>query len=370
MLMNVKGFRSFSFISLFFITVLFISGCVQQYSSNGGIGGLVVYPGSVETNNLGMWASLTGFSNRFSEFKAYLVKGVAPSEIIDWYRSEFSDYGVEENTSIIIQGVEISTLILSKNDSFVGVVVLKQGSDSLYFVGKAKRSELVGEVSGESLPSEDLISGDEPLNRYPGSIMLTYSKEGDFPVYYLIEYGSEDSYEVVVNWWRSELTSQGWSVTSQSVSSTSAELSFEKDDDEVVIIVSAPSNSKDYTSISVSYTDMSMPSEDLVDGVDPVERYPGSVMVDYSKSSAGFLGTNSENVVAVYLVPAGLNAVKQWYLEKGGSLVGNSQYVSDEGDSIMISGMVDDRVVSLRVSFEEHVKYVKTSVEYSSVVTG
>ncbi|HID08664.1 TPA: hypothetical protein EYP13_00375, partial [Candidatus Micrarchaeota archaeon] len=159
-----------------------------------------------------------------------------------------------------------------------------------------------------------MASGEEPLERYPGSVMLSYSKDGEFPVSYEIGYGTEDPHGKVAEWFKRTLKAKGWELTSQSGSSDTIHLVFRKDDDTVNIWTGTQPGAA-YTVIDVSYTKRSLPDRDLVKGTDPLPRYPGAVMVGYNESSMNIQGFGSSAVKAVYLAPDKIDKVREWYLE-------------------------------------------------------
>lgn len=56
------------------------------------------------------------------------------------------------------------------------------------------------------LPTEDQISGEEPIDRYPGSVMLDYLQiQTDEQEFLEIEYGTEDSVADIVDWYEGTL---------------------------------------------------------------------------------------------------------------------------------------------------------------------
>ncbi len=112
---------------------------VNQPSQNlsGRTTGLPVYPGSQESDQYSMWAMMTGFSSQFSEFHAYVVNGASLSDVINWYKSKFSDYAVMNQGTVNAQGTAIATLTLKKGNTGIGIMVFEQGGKTVYFVGKA-----------------------------------------------------------------------------------------------------------------------------------------------------------------------------------------------------------------------------------------
>jgi len=325
--------------------------------------GLPVYPDSQETSEYNTIATMIGFSGQYAEVHQYAVSGASPTAVIKWYKSKFPGYTVENEGSASVQGVNYALLTLKKENTMVGVAALKQGGETVYFVGKATAPE----EEGEALPNHDMASGEEPIGRYPGSIMLSYSKEGKFPTDYEIEYGTNDAYDKVGDWYKSTLQSQGWNVTSQSGSADTVELKFAKDDDEVTIYVGAPSAGTAYTEITLAYTKRSLPDHDLVNGKDPLPRYVESVMEDYHKSAMTAQGINSTEIKVVYLTSDTFDKVKQWYLDKLNQMF---SAVSDNGESIDAGSQSGNKTVEVHIDFEAHKTYTEVSVDYTTVNAG
>jgi len=319
---------------------------------------LPVYPNSQENSQYGMWATMTGFSSQFSEFHTYVVKNASPSDVINWYKSQFSDYAANVQEVANTQGT-FTLLTLEKGNTIIGVMAIEQEGKTIYFVGKA----IMPEEEGASLPSHDMVSGEEPLQRYPGSVMLVYTKQGDFPIDYEITYGTNDAYDKVADWFKETLQSQGWSVTYQSGSSDSVELVFEKDDDEVTVWINAPvAGDRSYTSVNVSYTMRSLPNHDLTEGKDPLPRYPGAVMIDYHKSSMTTQGHTSEEIKVGYLAPDKFSKVKKWYRDQLNQMFSNI-YDGDEY-SIEAGGQINGTMATVHIEFAKYNKFTEVRIDY------
>lgn len=339
------------------MVVVLTVGCSKPNPSQGS---LPVYPNSQESSEFNMWATTTGFSNRFTELHSYVVNGASPNEIISWYKSKLSDYTVEDETNLTVQGTSISSLTLKKDNTLVGVMALEQKGKTVYFVGKTVSQQ--GEVGGANLPNNDLASGEEPIQRYPGSKMLGYEKKGDFPTRYEIEYGTKDAFNKVADWYKNTLTSQGWSIDSQSASVDNIDIVFKKADDEVNIWVGAPSSGTPYTEINVAYTRWGLPDHDLTTGEEPLERYPNSVMIEYNKSTLTMQGVDSTEIKAVYLTKDTLDTVKKWYLDM---LKKKFTMVYDRGESIDAGSNLNNMLVQVQIDFEKYTTYTKISVNYT-----
>jgi len=323
-------------------------------------GGLPVIPGSKISNN-GSWATITGFSNQFAEFRSYVVDK-SPDDVINWYKSQFPDYSVENEGIVEMQGKTVASIMLRKGNTVVGVMAFEEGGNTIYFVGKTT----VPEDEGASLPTRDMVFGEEPLERYPGSIMLEYSKEGEFPISYDISYGTKDPYDKVADWYRRTLQSQGWELTYQGADADTIQLDFRKDDDTVTLWIGDRVGVA-YTVIEVMYTMERIPEHDLVEGEDPLPRYPGAVMVGYNESSATAQGMGMSGVRAVYLVPDNLENVREWYLNM---LRERFSYVSHDRGSINAGDNTGGDIIAVQVDLIGQKKYTQVTVEYMTTKMG
>lgn len=346
---------------LLVFVIVSVVGCSKPNPS-AEQGGLPVYPNSQESSEFNMWATATGFSNQFTEFHSYVVNGVSPNKIISWYKSKFSHYTVENEINSTVQGTNVSSLTLKKDNTLVGVMALEQEGKTVYFVGQTVSQQ--GEVGGSSLPQNDMASGEEPIKRYPGSVILSYEKRDDFPIYYDIEYGTKDPFNKVGDWFKNTLTSQGWSIESQSGSADTIEIAFKKADDKVQIWIGAPDSERPYTSIHIAYTMRSLPDHDLATGEEPFERYPKAVMIEYNKATMTMSGANSTEIKAVYLAPDTFDKVKKWYLD----LINKKfSVVYDQGEIIEAGSKLDNMAVEVHIEFEKHNTYTEVSVDYITV---
>jgi hypothetical protein len=358
-MVETKNLGVLALLGVLIIVIAFVSGCTQnnkeviQNSDTGVTTNLQAYPGSQESREYNMWATITGFSSQFSEFHSYTIDGISPTEIINWYKSKYADYSVVDEGTTNNNGTTIATLTLKKGDTMIGIMAFEQEGKTVYFIGKATAPE----EEGASLPNHDMASGEEPLQRYPNSVMIEYTKEGKFPIDYEITYGTNDEFNKVINWFKETMQSNGWEITYQSGSSDTEEMVFEKGDDEVTVWIGAPNEDTTYTEITISYTRRSLPTHDIASGEVPIPRYPNSVMIDYHKSSMTFEGYSSIEIKAVYLTPDSFDKVKQWYLEKLGDMFPG---IEDSGESVDAGSTT----TTVHIDFEKHNSYTEVSIDY------
>lgn len=322
---------------------------------------LPIYPGSTEDNEYNMFAAMSGFSNQFEEFKSYSVNNRSPKEIIKWYKSKLSNYSIVNEENANIPGMDISSLILKKGKKLIGITAIKQGENTIYFLGET----VALEESGNILPTSDITHEKEPLPRYPESIMLSYNIQKDeeepFLKIYDIEYGTKDSYEKVAKWYKRSLESNGWRLISQSYDRDIINFKFKKEDDTVTITIYAPNESNAYTEIDVYYKMAIFPRHDLVNGKDFLKRYPDSKLVSYKKSTFSMNGVNLINIKAIYLAPSTLENVKKWYAKM---LKPNFAYVYENSYSIE-AGKKDGTM--LKIAFKKYVNFTEVSLDYTEI---
>ena len=105
--------------------------------------------------------------------------------------------------------------------------------------------------SPNRLPTKDQVSGEEPVKRYPGSVMLEYTSTtvggGEMIT---ITYGSNDGPEKVFGWYVNELKGEGWQIMQQSSGGGTFSISAFREGSGIQIEIS----SDGYTEISLMYT--------------------------------------------------------------------------------------------------------------------
>ncbi len=248
----------FIIIILFIAGIFLISGCIpnqqlfnQNYSNmNQNMNSeessdLPIYPGSHKSDRYNEFAKIVKFSEKFPHFKVYSIEGASPDDVIKWYKSQFSDYDIDMETANFA-GKPLTSIVARNGNTYIGIVVFSDEGKTIYFIGR-----MVVEEYGLKLPSHDLVSGDEPIERYPGSIMLEYKKfEGPA---YDITYGTRDNIEKVASWFKTTLSSQGWELDYEYVDEEIIELSFKRGSDKLFVWIGPPPEGNRYTEIAISY---------------------------------------------------------------------------------------------------------------------
>ncbi len=320
-------FRTLVLISLL-AAVVVLSGCSQAPS--GGSTGVPEYSGSKVYSAPTFYSQLVGVPTEGVSVKAYQVENANARDILDWYKKELSDYEIVDEVSVTTvttpQGsAEWGAVLFKKGDRGVGIWAMSgssiEGGGAVYFIVEGPIDKLTGEsggaaggAAGEELPPSDQASGEEPVERYPGSVMLSYYKDTSNPLEMTIsvDYGTKDSAEKVAEWYKRELQAKGWQLESESSDDTGIDLAFGRGKEFIDIYIIKPYEGVSYTEIDIDYRQKGLPSQDVVSGEEPMERYPGSVMLEYSTSSIGGV----QGVTITYGADDDGNSVFQWYTSK------------------------------------------------------
>ncbi len=118
--------------------------------------------------------------------------------------------------------------------------------------------------------------------------MLDYYKDDKYPYIegvLTINYGTKDDYLDVINWYKDYFVDNGWEIEDNYTGSDKAYCEFVKGSKVFQVNVFPPSESTSYTEIRIDYHPNEIPPNDLVNGEEPTERYPGSVMTKYNTTS-------------------------------------------------------------------------------------
>jgi len=286
------------------VAVLFIVGS-SRYSSSPTItststpmAGIPVYSGSREHSLANYYYQALYIPSEGVISKVYFVGDVTAKEILDWYKSSLAGYEVVAEYGITTistpeGSLEWGAILFKKDREGVGIWALsgtptkvdgKQGAVYCVVVGDIEKlisEKTITTPTSEGLPYSDQVSGEEPIQRYPGSVMFSYRREEGFPTIILIEYGTTADINIVAEWYKNELQLRGWTVKDERKTSEEVSLHLLKAQEEVGVIINAPTSERRYTLISIHYGSYRLPSKDIASGIEPIQRYPGSVMLKY-----------------------------------------------------------------------------------------
>lgn len=283
-----------------------------------------VYKGSTEYSVPSYYYQMLSIPSERVTVKTYFVEGSDAKEILEWYKSELSRLGYEivqepvpQTISTPEGSVQWGVLLSKKGENGIGIwavspAMVKEKRGVVYWVVEGKFQELKPSETppkGEKLPSSDVVSGEEPIQRYPKSVMLSHQKIEGFPTIILIDYGTMDNFQTVAEWYKRDLQSKGWSVKDEGKSAEKISMELVKAQEDVGVIIYAPTSERSYTSISVHYGLYKLPSKDVVSGSEPMQRYPGSIMLKYSSMS--YMGVKIVSIT--YGTHDNVDRVASWY---------------------------------------------------------
>jgi len=246
------------------LIVTTISGCTgngdtEEETVNGGeidLSGRTTYSGDWE-GSLGAY----GYSEEYSgtwQFEVDFDEG----NVEGWFRGDgsgditgtVSDGIIEASGEAAFGVVQWSGDFSSGGEKVSGTWEITEeatgfGAGSGTWSGSVGEMEEDIEEEEEGLPEEDETDGEEPLERYPGSVMLSHrSMTAQEASITEIEYGTMNSVDEVVGWYEESL---GQTTTKESdVEQTSLGYLF-GEDEWVEITVSA----NDWTTIEVEYAE-------------------------------------------------------------------------------------------------------------------
>ncbi|MEM1539537.1 MAG: hypothetical protein QXW82_05270 [Candidatus Bathyarchaeia archaeon] len=286
--------------------------------------GVPVYSGSKEHFLASYYYKALNIPSDEVIVKVYFVEGATADEILNWYKSDMAGYEIVEEYGLVTistpeGSVKWGAIIFKKGSDGVGIWALsgtptkvdgKQGA--VYCVVTGSIEKLTSEKptpTPSGLPSSDRVSGEEPIPRYPGSVMLSYSKTEGFPTIILIDYGTTADINTVAEWYKSELQPNGWTIKDEERTQEEISLHLVKAQEEVGVIIYAPTSERGYTLISIHYGSYKLPSKDIVIGEEPIERYPGSVMLKRSSMIVGGM----KMITITYGTYDSVNDVASWY---------------------------------------------------------
>ncbi len=355
--------------------LVFLAGCAGPQVSPG----FPVYKGSKEYSAPSQYYQLLGIPTHGVTVKTYFVEGGNAKDILNWYRNELPRNGYEIAQEPVFQTLstpqgsfEWGMIVGKKGEIGVGIwamsFVAEGKRGTMYYVVEGKIQDLAPSKTpsqvGEKLPSSDQARGEEPIPRYPNSVMLSYSKSEGFPTIIIIDYGTKDSFQAVAEWYKRDLQSRGWKVKDEKVDAERASLHFVKAQEEVGVIVYAPTSEKGYTLISIHYGVYRLPSKDVASGSEPVQRYPGSVMLKYS--SMTYMGLRI--LFITYGTHDSVDRVASWYegyLKQNGWQIVTT---SAEDGTRSITSLKENAMISVVIS--PKTGYTEIEVTYQGEYRG
>lgn len=351
-----------------------ISGCLgDNNGSTGSTGGASdIYPGSQSYSSLPVgYYSVMSIPSEGVTIKGYRVANVNIEDILSWYENKMnsSNWVFQEKfpvTTVSTPSGSISFggVLFRKADTGEGIWAWRQsssgGSETFYVIATGSWSKFSGAAEAEQLPAGDQAQGEEPIQRYPGSVMTSYEKDVSDPLYQKIyvDYGTNDDAGTVANWYKEQLQTNSWNLDEESSDESGYSLSFSKGAENLEISIFKPSETTAYTEIDIFYKKEGLPDTDQITGFEPVSRYPGSVMLSYQNMSySGFT-----SISITYGTTAGVNEVVSWY---------TSNMPSEGWTVVSTSGASDDKTMlfskgssTLTIEVKQKTAYTEIDVTY------
>lgn len=364
------------------IAILIVSGCIQQggqektekpQTPRSIESDVPIYSGSEVYSAPTFFYQMIGIPTEGVSVHVYYAANRDVNEILNWYKEKMKDYTLVETLPLTRvstpQGnMEWGGILFQKDDQALGIwatggYAVEGGKGVVYYIVTGPVEKLIGIVEEgkekKQLPSTDQVSGEEPIERYLGSVMLEYTKDEGYPApgsYLRITYGTADSVENVVEWYKNSLSSKGWSLGTEDKSKEATYLVFSRNGEQLYIDIYAPDEAINYVTIEISYAPNKLPSTDQVSGEEPIERYPGSVMLEHTSMTMGGVkmttityGSNDEP-----------NTILNWYVNE---LKGNGWQImsqSSSGEIFSITAFKEGSSITVEIEKDKYSEIVVT----------
>jgi len=273
------------------ILILSISCCIgngdkdNPYHNNGNRverDSNIIYPNSKPpyTEVPAYYYTIIGVTTEGINLSVYETKDDVDN-VLKWYRNKLtaSGYDIVVNMTIAkVSGpqgtVKYGMIIFKREDNAIGIWAMREPhqESTIYFICKGPVDKILGstqppentetenitpstpdyDVEKPQLPSSDKTSGEEPIKRYPNSVMLEHAVVTmDGKKYIYIRYGTERDPEEVFNWYKENIEKEGWNILHTVIYDNTYHIACKRDDsNEVVNIII---ERKDYTEIYVEY---------------------------------------------------------------------------------------------------------------------
>ncbi len=237
-------------------------------TTDGGTGGETLTGQKTYSGDWSGSIGVSGFEKDFSgtwQFEVNFDEGTVEG----WFEGDgsgditgsVSEGVIEASGEAGFGAVEWSGDFLSGGEDVEGTWEISEEASN-YGAGSGTWSGSLGELETSSQgtedeekkpPEEDQASGDEPLERYPGAVMLSHSitqtTKGSLIE---IEYGTTDSIDEVVDWYEGELDDRAVNKKKEESSGeTTLNYLLDKTSTEYAEITIS---TEDYTIIEVEYT--------------------------------------------------------------------------------------------------------------------
>lgn len=351
---------------LVLLVILLLAGCAQE---KGKTEGVPIYSGSKVYSVPSFYYQLLGIPAEGVKLSVYYTEEADPQKVLGWYKEKLSDYTIVEDIAL----AEISSpsgtfkwgaVVFQKGNLAVGIWAMRGasiegGKGTVYFIVEGPAAVL-GSVEGkakETLPPYDQVSGEEPLPRYPGAVMIEHVKEKGYP--YLgssirASYGTLDAVEKVVEWYSNYLTANGWSLESESRQPNEAHLYYKKGSERVYLEIYGKTETRDYTMIEIHHSPNKLPPSDTAKGEEPIARYPRSVMLEYASLK---MGDKIGYITITYATEDSPQKVFDWYVNE----------MQNSGWQIVQQGSTGKTLSLVAVKKQASIQIEITQYEYTEI---
>jgi len=353
-----------------------ISGCMENNNQGSPGGKIGVYPGSEQYAFPTTYSSIMGIPSNGVIIKSYKVSGANIEDILNWYENKMNSSGWEfqerypvTTISAASGSVSFGGVLFKKEDVGEGIWawrISSQGGETFYVIATGSWSKFSGGGEVDQLPGSDQAQGEEPVQRYSGSVMTNYEKDISNPTIekIYIDYGTNDEAITVANWYKQYLQNNGWMLEQETSDDTGYSLDFSKGAEYMEISIFKPSETTAYTEIDLYYTKTKLPDADQISGYEPVSRYPDSVMLQYTNSS--YMGVILLTIK--YGTAAGIDEVMSWYQSnmptEGWSYV--SAQTTENGKEITFSKTQGSTTKMIDIMITNKTAYTSIEINYTS----
>ncbi|MBW9221694.1 hypothetical protein KKP97_01410 [Methanothermococcus sp. SCGC AD-155-C09] len=240
----------------------------------------IIYPNSKLHDDVPeYYYAIMGITTEGITINAYETSDTV-EDVLNWYENKMTSLGYDITMNATIakisnpQGTfEYGIISFKKENDAIGIWAIGEPTQerTIYFISKGPADKLLGssyesseyaeteddttsynyEVEEPQLPTSDKASGEEPIKRYPGSVMLEYSMTaiGNGKII-STEYGTDKDPQDVFNWYKDYFKNEGWNISHMRSDGSEYSISCSKNKNDTVIVSIWRD---DYTTIDVKY---------------------------------------------------------------------------------------------------------------------
>jgi len=236
------------------VKIILIGGCITDTNKSTNQLATFVYPGS-ETSSLSSLHYLAmNIPLENVTVESYKVAGEDMHVILNWYKTQMSARNWElqnESLEISTDSITFTRVLYKKENTGRGIWIWQQSNATYYVIVTGPWADLHREK--QQLPDSDQVQGEEPLSRFPNSVLLGYeSTSRNNTQIVLLIYGTNNESSDVVDWYKEQLQNS-WTLSNESDSATRHILFFTRYGENISIQIVKSSEKKAYTQIEIYY---------------------------------------------------------------------------------------------------------------------